>query len=213
MAAPRGPVPRTCLPSWTAAPIRAIDRALRHGWRWLGPGMTSCPTRPSISPMARPTGADATNQIVLVTTEQAALNDENVLFTTSTNGGATGPLRPTSRSPGDRGYYSAPAISPNGTDAWIVYNAFLEPFKTSAEGAANDRPLDAVVLHADVASNGAVGPFSLDPPQRLRRREGFIAEQPRRRVPRRLRLRGRHPDIWRGSLERRPKCGRLPGHR
>ena len=62
---------------------------------------------------------------------------------------------------GDRGYYSAPAISPNGTDAWIVYNAFLEPFKTSAEGAANARPLDAVVLHADVASNGAVGPFSL----------------------------------------------------
>jgi hypothetical protein len=61
---------------------------------------------------------------------------------------------------GDRGYYSAPAISPNGTEAWIVYNAFLEPFKTSAEGPANDRPLDGVVLHADIASNGAVGAFT-----------------------------------------------------
>ena len=108
-----------------------------------------------------PTGADATNQIVLVTTEQVALNDENVLFTTSTNGGATWTPRANVTLAGDRGYYTAPAISPNGTDAWIVYNSFLEPFKISAEGAANDRPLDAVVLHADVASNGAVGPFSL----------------------------------------------------
>jgi hypothetical protein len=108
-----------------------------------------------------PTGADATNQIVLVTTEQAALNDENVLFTTSTDRGATWTAPANVTRAGDRGYYSAPAISPNGTDAWIVYNAFLEPFKTSAEGATNDHPLDAVVLHADVASNGAVGPFSL----------------------------------------------------
>ena len=60
---------------------------------------------------------------------------------------------------GDRGYYSAPAISPNGTEAWIVYNAFLEPFKTSAEGPANDRPMVGVVLHADVAGGG-VGTFS-----------------------------------------------------
>src|SRR5439155_25215030 len=36
-----------------------------------------------------PTGADATNQIVLTTTEQVALNNENVLFTTSTDGGST----------------------------------------------------------------------------------------------------------------------------
>ena len=42
-----------------------------------------------------------------------------------------------------------------------MYNAFLEPFETSAVGATNDRPLDAVVLHADVGSNGTVGAFSL----------------------------------------------------
>ncbi len=108
-----------------------------------------------------PSGRDATDQIVLTTTEQVSLNDENVLFSTSTDGGATwtGPEDVTRT--GDRGYYSAPAISPNGTDAWIVYNAFLEPFKASAEGARNDRPMDGVVLHADVASNGTVGPFSL----------------------------------------------------
>ena len=81
------------------------------------------------------------------------------MFSTSTNGGTTwAALRDVTRT-GDRGYYSAPAISPNGTEAWIVYNAFLEPFKTSAEGPANDRPMVGVVLHADVAGSG-VGTFS-----------------------------------------------------
>jgi len=109
-----------------------------------------------------PTGADATDQIVLSTTEQAnGLGSEHVLFSTSTNGGNTwtAPLNITRA--GDRGYYTAPAISPNGTDAWVVYNAFTTPFRTSAEGAGNDRQLVGVVLHADVASNGSVGSFSL----------------------------------------------------
>lgn len=106
-----------------------------------------------------PSGADATDRIVLTVTDQVALNDENVMFTTSTDGGRTWTsLRDVTR-PDDRGYYSAPAISPDGREAWIVYNAFLEPFKTSAVGAANDRPLVGVVLHADVSSSG-VGAFS-----------------------------------------------------
>jgi hypothetical protein len=108
-----------------------------------------------------PTGADATDQIVLTTTEQRSLNDENVLFSTSTDGGATWSGPDDVTLPGDRGYYSAPAISPDGTDAWIVYNPFLEPFKRSAEGPANDRPMDGVVLHADIGASGAVDPFSL----------------------------------------------------
>jgi len=106
-----------------------------------------------------PSGTDATNRIVLTTVDQVALNNENVMFTTSTNGGSTWTsLRDVTR-PGDRGYYTAPAISPDGREAWIVYNSFLENFKTSAEGAGNDRPLVGVVLHADVSSSG-VGTFS-----------------------------------------------------
>ena len=61
--------------------------------------------------------------------------------------------------PGDRGYYSAPAISPNGSDVYLVYNAWLTPFRDSAEGLENDRQLVGVVLHADVAG-GTVGAFS-----------------------------------------------------
>jgi hypothetical protein len=107
-----------------------------------------------------PSGEDATDQIVLVTTEQQALNDEQVLFTTSTDGGDTWSDLENITQEGDRGYYSAPAISPNGTDAWVVYNAFTTPFRESAEGAGNDRQFVGVVLHADVAGDGTVGAFT-----------------------------------------------------
>lgn len=107
-----------------------------------------------------PTGEDATDQIVMVTTEQQALNDENVLFTTSTNGGDDWTPFVDVTQEGDRGYYSAPAISPNGTDAWVVYNAFTTPFRESAEGPENDRQLVGVVLHADVDEEGTVGDFT-----------------------------------------------------
>jgi hypothetical protein len=106
-----------------------------------------------------PTGEDATNQIVLTTTEQKSLGDEEVLFTTSTDGGATWTDLLNVTQAGDRGFYSAPSISPNGTDAWIVYNAFTTPFHESAVGPANANELVGVVLHADV-TNGVVGAFT-----------------------------------------------------
>jgi hypothetical protein len=107
-----------------------------------------------------PTGADATDQIVLTWVDgRDGLNNEHVMFTSSTNGGATWAALRQVEQGNDRGYYSAPAISPNGTEVWLVYNAFLEPFKESAEGPENDRPLVGVVLHAD-ASGSSVSAFS-----------------------------------------------------
>ena len=84
--------------------------------------------------------------------------------------------------------------------------------RTSADGAANDRPLVGVVLHADV-TGGAVGAFSEIAPRRRGRRPRLLAEQPRRRVPRRLRLRGAPRDLRRRRLERRARRRRLPGDR
>jgi hypothetical protein len=112
-----------------------------------------------------PTGTDATDQLALTWVDgRAGLNNEHVLFTTSTNGGQSwAALRTVEEEighPNDRGYYSAPAISPDGRDVYLVYNAFLEPYKESTIGAANDRPLIGVVTHADVAAGGTVGPFS-----------------------------------------------------
>jgi hypothetical protein len=107
-----------------------------------------------------PTGADASDRLVLTWVDgQDGLNNEHVKFTTSTDRGASWDDLRDVELDGDRGYYSAPAISPNGTDVWLVYNAFTEPFKTSAIGDANDRPLIGQVLHATVDSD-EVGDFA-----------------------------------------------------
>ena len=160
-----------------------------------------------------PTGADASNRIVLSWVDgRDGLNHEHVMFSTSTSGGSQWTAPRQVELGGDRGYYSAPAISPNGTDVWLVYNAFEEPFKNSAIGAGNDRPLIGQVLHATVGS-GAVGAFASAHRGAVRRRARLVAERPRRRVPRRLRLRRGHAELWRGRVERRARSGGLPRRR
>jgi hypothetical protein len=97
-----------------------------------------------------PSGKDATDKLVLTWVDgRDGLNHEHVMFTSSSAGGNNcWPPREVERS-GDRGCYSAPAISPHGTDTWLVYNAFTTPFRNSAEGPGNDRQLVVVVLHAN----------------------------------------------------------------
>ncbi len=112
-----------------------------------------------------PTGTGATDQLVLTWVDgRAGLNDEHVLFTSSTDGGGSWTaLRRVEEElgqPADRGYYAAPAISPDGRDVYLVYNAFTEPYKQSTIGSDNDRPLVGVVTHAEVAAGGTVGVFS-----------------------------------------------------
>ena len=99
-----------------------------------------------------PTGTDATNEIVDTWVDgRDGLNHEHVFLSYSTDGGATW-IGPTSiEQPGDRGYYTAPGISPNGTDLYVVYNAFLTPYRTDT---TSPRSLDAVVLHADIGTGG-----------------------------------------------------------
>ncbi len=104
-----------------------------------------------------PTGTDATNQIVMTWSDGAqGLNHEQLLMMTSTNGGAsfTGPAA-VPLTPGDRPYYTAPAISPNGADAYITYNAFTNPFRNDTSSA---RGLVGAILHADV-TGGKIGAF------------------------------------------------------
>ncbi|MEA2340676.1 MAG: hypothetical protein QOG11_753 [Solirubrobacteraceae bacterium] len=107
-----------------------------------------------------PNGTDATNRIVLSYVDgRAGLNHEQVLFSTSGSGG-TAFTSPVAVQQGtDRGYYSAPAISPDGKHVWLVYNGFTTPFRTSAVGPGNDRQLIGVARHAPVTASG-VGAFT-----------------------------------------------------
>ncbi len=103
-----------------------------------------------------PTGADATDQIVMTWADgRDGLNNEKALLTYSTNRGNSWAIPaaiPTAA--GDRPVYVAPAISPNGTDIYVVYNAFTNPFRNNTSAPRN---LVGVVKHANVGAAGAPG--------------------------------------------------------
>jgi len=104
-----------------------------------------------------PTGADATNRIVM-TYVSGELATPHVYFTESTNGGDSWSAPRAIERSGDRGYYTAPAISPNGTDVYVVYNAFTTPFRGNT---TDPRTLVGVVEHADSGgTSGATGAFT-----------------------------------------------------
>lgn len=102
-----------------------------------------------------PTGAGATNEILRTWVDgRSGVNHEHVFVSYSTNGGASWSAPAAAESPADRGYYSAIAISPGGTDAYLVYNAFTTPLRNDT---TSPRGLVGVVKHADIGTNGAPG--------------------------------------------------------
>jgi len=105
-----------------------------------------------------PTGTGATNEILRTWVDgRDGVNHEHVFVSYSTNGGNTWSAPAASETGGDRGYYSAIAISPQGTDAYLVYNAFTTPLDTIG---TNPHILVGVVKHADIGGNGAPGAWS-----------------------------------------------------
>lgn len=102
-----------------------------------------------------PSGSDATNEIVRTWVDgRDGLNHEHVYVSYSTNKGKTWSAPAAIESGSDRGYYSAIAISPDATDAYVVYNAFTTPYRNDTTSA---RGLVGVIKHADVGGNGAFG--------------------------------------------------------
>jgi hypothetical protein len=98
-----------------------------------------------------PTGLDATDRIVL-TYVSGPLATPHVYFTESTDRSATWSAPRTIETPGDRGLFTAPSISPNGTDVYVVYNAFTTPYRPNT---VDPRALIGVVKHADSSSSPA----------------------------------------------------------
>jgi hypothetical protein len=111
-----------------------------------------------------PTGGDATDEIVLAWSNGPTPSDtspgpnEQVKVMTSTNGGVTWTSSGVASPASDRPDFPAIAISPDGTDAYLTYMAFMQPWQTTN---TTPRLFQGVVRHADVnPATGAIGTWS-----------------------------------------------------
>jgi hypothetical protein len=136
----------------------AGDRCVEDG---LAGARNDLSASPSVSiANGAPTGAGATDEIVNAWADgRDGLNHEHVLFSFSNAGGNPGTWSaPTAiETAGDRGYYAAPAISPDGSNVYVVYNAFTTPFR---DDTSSPRGLVGVVKLASVSGGGTVGSFA-----------------------------------------------------
>jgi hypothetical protein len=110
-----------------------------------------------------PTGADATDEILLAWSNGPTPSDthpgpnEQVRVLWSKNGGSSWTSGGVASPPSDRPDFPAIAISPNGTDAYVTYMNFHQPWQSTN---AAPRMFQGVVRHADVAGSGAIGPWT-----------------------------------------------------
>ena len=107
-----------------------------------------------------PTGVGATDEIFMTWADGAAgLNHEQLLLTWSRNGGSTWTAPSVVPLPaGDRPVYTAPAASPDGSDLYVVANAFTTPYRNDTSSV---RGLVGQVLHAEVTAGTPGGWSSL----------------------------------------------------
>src|SRR5947208_948807 len=100
-----------------------------------------------------PTGGDATDEIIDSWTDGSlGPNDEVTMVSYSTDLGATWSSPSPVSLAGDRSAYSAPAIAPDGTTAYVVYMAYGAPFQATT---ANPRPERGVLLSSLIGAGGA----------------------------------------------------------
>jgi hypothetical protein len=105
-----------------------------------------------------PTGADGTDTIVLTWPDAAnGLNHEQALVQVSVDKGMIWSAPVNAAEGDDRPDNPAVAISPNGTDLYLVYNGYLQPFQTTT-GAP--RRVQGVIRHADVRPGGTLSSFT-----------------------------------------------------
>jgi len=105
-----------------------------------------------------PTGSGVTDEILRTWVDgRNGVNHEHVFVSYSTDGGSTWSAPAATELAGDRGYYSAIAIAPHGTDAYLVYNAFTTPLRNDT---TSPRSLVGVMKHSDIGAGGAPGSWT-----------------------------------------------------
>jgi hypothetical protein len=107
-----------------------------------------------------PTGTPATDEIFMTWADgRAGLNHEQLMLIWSRDGGTTWSsptVVPTQT--GDRPFYTAPAAAPDGTDLYVVDNAFTTPYRNDTSSV---RGLVGQVWHAQVTAGTPSGWTSL----------------------------------------------------
>jgi hypothetical protein len=99
-----------------------------------------------------PTGADATDRIVMTWCDaRDGLNNEQALVQYSTNKGASWSAPVNGAEGSDRPDFPAVAISPDGQDVYLVYDGFLDPWRTNT---SDPRRFQGVVRHATASLTG-----------------------------------------------------------
>jgi hypothetical protein len=97
-----------------------------------------------------PTGMSAPDTIVIGWDDgRLGLNNERAMLRYSTDGGDTWSQDFDATASGDRPNFPWVAISPDGTDVYIVYNAYLDPWRTNT---SDPRRMQGVARHANFAT-------------------------------------------------------------
>jgi hypothetical protein len=103
-----------------------------------------------------PTGTDATNLIVDAWSDAGAgINHEQSRVSWSADGGASWHDPVAVSAPGDRPLFTAPALSPSGDRAYVVYEAVTSPWAGS--DVFSPRPYHGVFVSAPVTAAGPAG--------------------------------------------------------
>jgi len=104
-----------------------------------------------------PTGAGATNAIAMTWSDaRAGVNHEQALVQLSSDGGSSWTAPVNAAQAGDRPDFPAVALSPDGSDVYLVYDGFTTAFQTTND---NPRQFAGVVRHATLAGS-QIGAFT-----------------------------------------------------